>query len=145
MNQMTAVEVVDPVDRYTISGTGSGLEGRVHHAAGSASSIEDAVLPYLIASDADLVGGKVVGDPTEGALLVLGHKAGLDIDATPRAAAPDGHAAVRPRLQADGHLPFRERCVRAARGAVRSHRAKMRATKFVSCDVHPISSPTGPE
>jgi P-type Ca2+ transporter type 2C len=82
MNQMTAVEVVDPVDRYTISGTGSGLEGRVHHAAGSASSIEDAVLPYLIASDADLVGGKVVGDPTEGALLVLGHKAGLDIDAT---------------------------------------------------------------
>ena len=26
--------------------------------------------------------GKVVGDPTEGALLVLGHKAGLDIDAT---------------------------------------------------------------
>ena len=26
--------------------------------------------------------GKVVGDPTEGALLVLGYKAGLDIDAT---------------------------------------------------------------
>jgi len=82
MNQMTAVEVVDPVDRYTISGTGYGLDGRVHHAAGSASSIEDAVVPYLIASDADLVGGEVVGDPTEGALLVLGHKAGLDIDAT---------------------------------------------------------------
>ena len=34
MNQMTAVEVVDPTDRYTISGTGYGLEGRVHHAAG---------------------------------------------------------------------------------------------------------------
>ena len=29
-----------------------------------------------------LVHGKVVGDPTEGALLVLGHKAGLDIDGT---------------------------------------------------------------
>ena len=26
--------------------------------------------------------GKVVGDPTEGALLVLGHKAGLDIEAS---------------------------------------------------------------
>ena len=26
--------------------------------------------------------GKVVGDPTEGALLVLGYKAGLDIEAT---------------------------------------------------------------
>ena len=82
MNQMTAVEVVDPADRYTVSGTGYGLDGKVHHAAGSAATIEDAILPYLVASDAGLVDGKVVGDPTEGALLVLGHKAGLDIDAT---------------------------------------------------------------
>src|SRR6185437_7219221 len=29
-----------------------------------------------------LVDGKVVGDPTEGALLVLAYKAGLDIEAT---------------------------------------------------------------
>ena len=82
MNQMTAVEVVDPTDRYTISGTGYGLGGQVHHAAGTSASIEDAILPYVIASDANLVDGKVVGDPTEGALLVLGHKAGLDIEAT---------------------------------------------------------------
>jgi Ca2+-transporting ATPase len=82
MNQMTAVEVVDPTDRYTISGTGYGLEGRVHHAAGTSATIEDSILPYVVASDAKLVDGKVVGDPTEGALLVLGRKAGLDIDAT---------------------------------------------------------------
>jgi P-type Ca2+ transporter type 2C len=83
MNQMTAVEVVSPADRYTISGIGYGLEGKVHHAAGRAAAIEDAsLLPYCIASDAKLVDGKVVGDPTEGALLVLAYKAGLDIDAT---------------------------------------------------------------
>jgi Ca2+-transporting ATPase len=82
VNQMTAVEVVDPVDRWTVSGTGYGLAGRVHHAAGSSRSIEAAILPYVVASDAQLVGGTVVGDPTEGALLVLGHKAGLDIEAT---------------------------------------------------------------
>ena len=82
LNQMTAVEVFTPTDRYTISGTGYGLDGKVHHAAGSSASIEHAVLPYLVASDATLVDGKVVGDPTEGALLVLGYKAGLDIDAT---------------------------------------------------------------
>ena len=82
MNQMTAVEVVAPGDRYTISGSGYDLEGSVQHAAGSAGSIEDAILPYVVASDAKLVDGKVVGDPTEGALLVLGHKAGLDIDGT---------------------------------------------------------------
>jgi Ca2+-transporting ATPase len=82
MNQMTAVEVVDPTDRYTISGIGYGLDGQVHHAAGASDNIKDAVLPYLVASDATLVNGEVVGDPTEGALLVLGYKAGLDIDAT---------------------------------------------------------------
>jgi P-type Ca2+ transporter type 2C len=82
MNQMTAVEVVDPTDRFTISGSGYELEGKVQHAAGSSDTIEDAILPYVVASDATLVDGKVVGDPTEGALLVLAYKAGLDIDTT---------------------------------------------------------------
>ncbi|MGH2882198.1 MAG: cation-translocating P-type ATPase, partial [Solirubrobacteraceae bacterium] len=94
MNQMTAVEVLDPTDRYTISGSGYELEGNVQHAAGSSDTIEDAILPYIVASDATLVDGKVVGDPTEGALLVLAHKAGLDIDAT---------RAEHPRLAT---LPF---------------------------------------
>jgi Ca2+-transporting ATPase len=82
MNQMTAVEVVDATDRYTISGSGYELEGSVQHAAGSSDTIEDAILPYVVASDAKLADGRVVGDPTEGALLVLAHKAGLDVEAT---------------------------------------------------------------
>ena len=82
MNQMTAVELVDAVDRYTISGIGYSLDGQVHHAVGSSSSVDDAIVPYVLASDAKLVDGKVVGDPTEGALLVLAHKAGLDIEAS---------------------------------------------------------------
>src|SRR5262249_15843346 len=77
MNQMTAVEVVAPANRYSISGTGYDLEGSVQHAAGAAPSIEDAILPYLVPSHAKLVGG-----PAEGALLVLGPKAGLDSDGT---------------------------------------------------------------
>ena len=82
MNQMTAVEVLDPTDRYAISGIGYGLDGKVQHAAGSSDTIEQAILPYIVASDAKLEDGKVVGDPTEGALLVLGYKAGLDLEAT---------------------------------------------------------------
>jgi Ca2+-transporting ATPase len=83
MNQMTAVEVLDPTDRFTISGSGYELDGTVQHTEGtSPETIEPAILPYVIASDATLVGGKVVGDPTEGALLVLAHKAGLDVDGT---------------------------------------------------------------
>ncbi len=82
MNQMTAVEVLDPTDRYTISGSGYELEGKVQRVAGSSDTIDDAIVPYVIANDAQLVEGSVVGDPTEGALLVLAHKAGLDIDAS---------------------------------------------------------------
>ena len=86
MNQMTAVEVLSATDRYTISGSGYELAGqvqRVQHAGDSPEGkIDDAILPYVIASDAELVDGKVVGDPTEGALLVLAHKAGIDLDGT---------------------------------------------------------------
>ena len=46
MNQMTAVEVIDPTDRYTISGTGYGLDGKIHHALGNSNTIDTAILPY---------------------------------------------------------------------------------------------------
>ena len=82
MNQMTAVEVVDPTDRYAITGTGYGLEGKIIHPVGKTDTLDAAILPYVVASDAKLAGGKVVGDPTEGALLVLAHKAGVFIDGT---------------------------------------------------------------
>jgi Ca2+-transporting ATPase len=82
MNQMTAVEVVDPTDRYAITGTGYSLEGKISHPAGHTDTLDAAILPYVVASDAKLVDGKVVGDPTEGALLVLAHKAGMYIDGT---------------------------------------------------------------
>ena len=82
MNQMTAVEVVDPTDRYAITGIGYSLEGKISHPAGRADTIDAAILPYVVASDTKLVDGTVVGDPTEGALLVLAHKAGVFIDGT---------------------------------------------------------------
>jgi magnesium-transporting ATPase (P-type) len=66
MNQMTAVEIVDPVDRYTVSGSGYSLEGKVHHAAGASAGIEDAILPYLVARDAELVDGEVVAMTGDG-------------------------------------------------------------------------------
>jgi P-type Ca2+ transporter type 2C len=94
MNQVTVVEVIDPTDRYAITGMGYGLDGEVQHTAGNTNTIEAAILPFLITNDAKLVDGRVVGDPTEGALLVLGHKAKIDVDGT---------QAANPRLAT---LPF---------------------------------------
>jgi len=82
MNQMTAVEVLDPTDRYTITGSGYSLEGKISHPAGKTDTLDAAILPYVVANDAKLVDGTVVGDPTEGALLVLAYKAGMDIEET---------------------------------------------------------------
>ena len=94
MNQVTVVEVLDPTDRFTITGAGYSLEGDVQHTAGNTNTIENAILPFVITNDAKLVDGKVVGDPTEGALLILGHKAKLDVEGT---------QAAYPRLAT---LPF---------------------------------------
>src|SRR6188472_3280704 len=57
MNQMTAVEVIDPGDQYTITGVGYGLEGRVQHPAGAAERIDGAILPYVLANDASVIDG----------------------------------------------------------------------------------------
>ena len=94
MNQVTVVEVIDPTDRYEITGIGYGLDGEVKHTVGNTNTIESAILPFLIANDAKLVDGKVVGDPTESALLILGHKAELSVEGT---------QAAYPRLAT---LPF---------------------------------------
>ena len=83
MNQMTAVEVVDPTDRYTV--TGHRLRPRRERSTtrpARRTPSRTRSCPTSSPATPTLVDGKVVGDPTEGALLVLGHKAGLDIDAT---------------------------------------------------------------
>ena len=111
MNQMTAVEVVNPTDRYAISGSGYSLEGTITHPAGKTDTIDDAILPYVVASDATLVDGKVVGDPTEGALLVLAHKAGVYTDPTRERLPRLATLPFDPDLQADGHLQPAQRPV----------------------------------
>ena len=113
MNQMTAVEVVDPTDRYAITGSGYDLEGRVTHAAGTSDTLDDAILPYVVANDAKLVDGKVVGRPDRGRAARAGAQGRPGHRGHPRPAAAPGHAALRPDLQADGHLQPRRRTPRA--------------------------------
>ncbi len=79
LNQMTAVELVIPGQRYTITGGGYSTVGQVTRVGGKSNlDLEPYYLPMALASDAVAKDGELVGDPTEGALVVLAAKGGID-------------------------------------------------------------------
>ena len=83
LNQMTATELTIPGRRYTISGSGYSTEGTIKHTYGQPDvPMEQFLLPMLLASDAVVHDGELIGDPTEGALVVLAEKGGLDAAVT---------------------------------------------------------------
>ncbi|MFI5293374.1 MAG: HAD family hydrolase, partial [Candidatus Limnocylindrales bacterium] len=94
LNQMTAQHLTIGDLRVEISGSGYGSEGALTledgGAAGDLSARDDvarAVEVGALCNDAAVREGALVGDPTEGALVVLATKAGLDVDAR-RLASP---------------------------------------------------------
>ena len=100
LNQMTAVELVMPGQRYTISGGGYSTDGQINRVAGQPSiDLEPYLLPMVLASDAVARNGELVGDPTEGALVVLAEKGRVDAvstrDAYPRIAELPFDAAYK--------------------------------------------------
>ncbi|HEY6571489.1 MAG TPA: cation-transporting P-type ATPase, partial [Candidatus Limnocylindrales bacterium] len=83
LNKMTAVEMAIPGRRYTISGTGYGIEGTIQRVGGDTDVPLDAfLLPCVLAADAVVKDGDLIGDPTEGALVVLAEKGGVGAVAT---------------------------------------------------------------
>jgi Ca2+-transporting ATPase len=100
LNQMTAVELVIPGQRYTITGGGYSTVGQVTRVGGKPSvDLEPYYLPMALASDAVARDGDLVGDPTEGALVVLAGKGGIDAvttrEAYPRVAELPFDAAYK--------------------------------------------------
>ncbi|GAB2867404.1 cation-translocating P-type ATPase [Nocardioides pacificus] len=83
LNQMTARVVLHAGRRFTVSGEGYSTEGRVRSTDGDPlpATLDDAVLALALCTDAALQDDAVVGDPTEGALVVLAEKAGYDVAA----------------------------------------------------------------
>jgi Ca2+-transporting ATPase len=79
LNQMTAVELTIPGRRYSISGNGYSTEGQIKRVAGQPDvPLDQFLLPMMLASDAVVTNGELIGDPTEGALVVLAEKGGVD-------------------------------------------------------------------
>jgi P-type Ca2+ transporter type 2C len=100
LNQMTAVELVIPGQRYTISGGGYETSGQITRVGGKPTiDLEPYFLPMALASDAVARDGDLVGDPTEGALVVLADKGGIDAvttrEAYPRVAELPFDAAYK--------------------------------------------------
>src|SRR4051812_48808001 len=96
LNQMTAVELTIPGRRYTISGGGYSTEGQIKKVAGEPEvPLEQFMLPLALACDAVITAdGQMIGDPTEGALVVLAEKGGVDL------------ATTRERYPRVAELPF---------------------------------------
>ncbi|NRQ36408.1 HAD-IC family P-type ATPase [Nonomuraea sp. NN258] len=122
LNQMTAVEMTLPGRRYTVSGTGYSAEGAIKRVAGQPDvPLEQFMLPLALTADAEVEGGELVGDPTEGALVVLAEKGGLDVRATrqtyPRVAEVPFDAAYK--LMATFHRMRDERGVQVIRCLVK--------------------------
>jgi len=100
LNQMTAIELVIPGQRYTISGGGYSTDGKISRVGGKPNiDLEPYFLPMALASDAVARDGELVGDPTEGALVVLADKGGIDAvttrEAYPRVAELPFDAAYK--------------------------------------------------
>jgi Ca2+-transporting ATPase len=79
LNQMTAVEMTVAGRRYSITGEGYRATGQINHTAGDAEvPLERYLMPMALCADAVAKDGGLVGDPTEGALVVLAAKGGVD-------------------------------------------------------------------
>ena len=95
LNQMTARELVVAGRRYHVDGEGYSTQGQILRVAGEdGGPLEPFLFPMALANDAVIRDGACIGDPTEGALVVLAAKGGLDVEETRR---------VYPRL---GEVPF---------------------------------------
>ena len=99
LNQMTAVRLVVQDREHGVSGDGYSPEGRIAHQPDDAPiAFDNALLGMALCNDAVVRQGRdgwtLVGDPTEGALVVLAAKGGIDA------------AEVRSRLPRTAEVPF---------------------------------------
>ena len=106
LNKMTAREFTIPgQNRFAVTGEGYGTqgeyklasgitdlqpwqkntltystEGKLLSAGGAKVDLEQILLPMALCADARLDDGALIGDPTEGALIVLAEKGGISVD-----------------------------------------------------------------
>ncbi|GAB2686900.1 cation-translocating P-type ATPase [Thalassiella azotivora] len=86
LNQMTARELFAEQRLFRVGGEGYATDGALDVTGDDpAPDVRAALLACALAGDAVVRDGELVGDPTEGALVVLAAKGGLDVEGARRA------------------------------------------------------------
>ncbi len=85
LNKMTAREFTVPgQNHYKVTGEGYSTQGELLHAGGVKIDLDAVLLPMALCADARLDGEALIGDPTEGALIVLAEKGGISVEGARR-------------------------------------------------------------
>ena len=69
-------------------------DGQILSAGGAKIDLDPILLPMALCADARLDGQALIGDPTEGALIVLAEKGGISVDGARADVSPRGRSAV---------------------------------------------------
>jgi Ca2+-transporting ATPase len=81
LNKMTSREFTVPgQNRYKVTGEGYSTQGQLQHSGGAKIDLDAVLLPMALCADARLDGEALIGDPTEGALIVLAEKGGISVE-----------------------------------------------------------------
>ena len=92
LNQMTARAGWFAGHGFSVSGQGYGVDGDIH--CEHCPDLRPLLLPMALCTESRVSDGRLIGDPTEGALYVLAQKGGLD---------PQQEQEQQPRI---GEIPF---------------------------------------
>lgn len=79
-NKMTVVKVFDGTDHWDVTGTGYKTEGTIKGPDKDIASLDKMLMASVLCNDSRLKDQEIIGDPTEGALIVMGAKVGYDQD-----------------------------------------------------------------
>ena len=77
VNQMTARSLYYKAQRYSVSGEGYEVAGEILPSSGSTTDLTELLLALALCNDSHVRDNQILGDPMEGALLVLAAKGGL--------------------------------------------------------------------
>ncbi|MGN5237966.1 calcium-translocating P-type ATPase, PMCA-type [Rhodococcus sp. SJ-3] len=81
LNEMTVQRLLVHGRSFRVTGTGYGTEGKILVGDGRpVPDLTEALLGMAVCNDATVRDGILVGDPTEGALVVLAEKGGIDVE-----------------------------------------------------------------